>query len=222
MNASNYNNDYTSVSQLILASSSPRRKELVALLDLSLPVSVFSSEVDETIDAAWQPAEAVEQLSTIKAKAVAQAIADGKAPNHIEKETALILAADTVVVLDEVIIGKPRSRAEAIETLKRMRGREHHVYTGVALLHVNTEKQLVSHRVTEVRMCHMSDTWIEQYVATGESDDKAGSYGIQGKGAIFVEAIQGCYFNVVGLPLSLVAQMLEQFQVDLFKRSGNE
>jgi len=216
MNASINNYDYTSVSQLILASSSPRRKELVALLDLSLPVSVFSMEVDETIDAAWKPAEAVEQLSLAKAKAVAQAIAEGKAPSHIDKKSALILAADTVVVLDGEIIGKPRSRDEATTTLKRLRGREHHVYTGVTLLHINTEKQLVSHRATEVRMRHMSDVWIEQYVATGESDDKAGSYGIQGKGAIFVDAIHGCYFNVVGLPVSLVAEMLEQFQVNLF------
>jgi len=217
MNTSYYNNDYTCVSQLILASSSPRRKELVALLDLSLPVSVFSMEVDETIDAAWKLAEAVEQLSKAKAIAVSRAIAEGKAPSHIERESALILAADTVVVLDEEIIGKPQSRAEAIETLKRLRGRAHHVYTGVTLLHNNTEKQLVSHRATEVQMRHMSDTWIEQYVATGESDDKAGSYGIQGKGAIFVDGIHGCYFNVVGLPVSLVAHMLEQFQVNIFK-----
>ncbi|MCM3632449.1 Maf family protein [Paenibacillus camelliae] len=216
MNASSHNNLYISVSQLVLASSSPRRKELVALLDLSLPVSVFSVEVDESIKADWKPAEAVEQLSMAKAKAVAQAIADNKAPSHIDQH-ALILAADTVVVLDEQIIGKPRSRAEAVQTLKRLRGREHQVYTGVTLLHPLTEKQRVSHRATEVQMRHMSDSWIEQYVATGESDDKAGSYGIQGKGAIFVDGIHGCYFNVVGLPVSLVAQMLEEnFQVNLF------
>lgn len=209
-------NQHQMVSQLVLASSSPRRKELVALLDLSLPVSVFSVEVDERIADDWKPAEAVEQLSLAKAKAVAQAVADNKAPSHIDQHS-LILAADTVVVLDEQIIGKPSSRAEAIQTLKRLRGREHHVYTGVTLLHIHTEKLIVSHRATEVQMRHMSDPWIEQYVATGESDDKAGSYGIQGKGAIFVDAIHGCYFNVVGLPVSLVAQMLEEnFQVNLF------
>lgn len=236
---------HKSVSQLVLASSSPRRKELVALLDLSLPVSVFSVEVDETIAPDWQAAEAVEQLGLAKAEAVAQAIAGETAPHHIESAGALILAADTVVVVDGQIVGKPASREEAVQTLQRLQGRSHHVYTGVVLRYVSSgsmsdksvenafgqfgqyrilldehdqAKTAVGHSYSEVTFRPMSDKEIQDYVMTGEPLDKAGSYGIQGIGSVFIEKIEGDFYSVMGLPLNLLYQMLLNFGVSPFTK----
>ncbi|MCR8655702.1 Maf family protein [Paenibacillus endoradicis] len=205
--------DYKSISRLVLASSSPRRKELVATLDLSLPVSVFSLDTDETIQTDWSPSDTVEQLSLAKATAVRQAILAGEAAEYSFDENSLILAADTIVLLDNDILGKPSSIEDAVTTLMRLQGREHQVLTGVTLLHTGTGETLVQHRVTHVKMRPLAEETIRSYVATGESSDKAGSYGIQGKGSILVDSITGCYFNVVGLPVSLVAEMLLHFDV---------
>ena len=205
--------NHQSISQLVLASSSPRRKELVATLDLSLPVSVFSLDTDETIQAEWSPSETVEQLSLAKATAVREAILAREILDFSFDENSLILAADTIVVLDNDILGKPTSIEDAVTTLMRMQGKEHQVLTGVTLLHSRTGETLVQHRVTHVKMRPLSVEMIRSYVATGESADKAGSYGIQGKGSILVDSITGCYFNVVGLPVSLVAEMLTHFDV---------
>jgi len=205
--------DYKSISRLVLASSSPRRKELVATLDLSLPVSVFSLDTDETVQADWSPSETVEQLSLAKATAVREALLAGEAEEISFDENSLILAADTIVLLDNDILGKPTSIEDSVKTLMRLQGREHQVLTGVTLLHTLTGEQLVQHRVTHVKMRPLSVEMIRSYVATGESADKAGSYGIQGKGSILVDSIKGCYFNVVGLPISLVAEMLQNFDV---------
>jgi len=207
--------DTQSISCFILASSSPRRKELVAALDLSLPVSVFSVETDEAIDPKWSAKEAVERLSIQKAKAVEEAIHRGACPTELMHSSALILAADTVVVLDGKILGKPDSEADAVLTLTKLQGRSHQVYTGVTLMNSSTGQMLTSSRSTEVNMLPLSKTMIERYVATGEPMDKAGSYGIQGKGALFIDRIDGCYFNVVGLPISLVAGMLQQWNISV-------
>ncbi len=195
------------ISRLVLASSSPRRKELVASLDLSLPVSILSTDTDETMETGWTPAEAVEQLSLRKAMA-ARAIV---APEH-----ALILGADTIVVLDGEMLGKPVDENEAIAMLTRLQGRKHEVYTGISLVQAATGLATTAHRKTSVYMKALDERKILAYVRTGEPLDKAGSYGIQGLGSTLVERIEGCYFNVVGLPLSLLADMLAEFDIQVF------
>lgn len=225
-----------SVSQLVLASSSPRRKELVANLALSLPVSILSTDADETIGPGWTPAEAVERLSLRKAWAaremlaaqwsgapdlagaaaqagIGQADAVHAPAQALHEHNSLIVAADTVVVLDGDILGKPRDDEEALAMLKRLQGRTHEVYTGIACLHAASGDASAASRRTVVRMKTSDDDRLRRYVATGEPRDKAGAYGIQGLGSTLVEGIEGCYFNVVGLPLSLLAEMLEQYGV---------
>lgn len=192
-------------SQLVLASSSPRRQELVAALGLSLPVRIYPTDTDESVDANWTPIEIVEQLSLRKAQAVAKLLAEeGKGI------VSLVLGADTIVVLDGAVLGKPADAAEANEVLQALQGRTHEVYSGVTLLGTHNNQSLTAHRRTLVTMKPLSPEVIERYVATGEPLDKAGSYGIQGLGATLVSSIEGCYFNVVGLPLSLLSDMLTE------------
>jgi nucleoside triphosphate pyrophosphatase len=193
--------------QLVLASSSPRRRELVASLDLSLPVLILSSDTDEDTPSDWQPSRIVEQLALRKARATAELL-----PAE-DRASSLIVGADTIVVLDGEALGKPRDRADAIATLGRLQGRKHQVFTGVACVDPRGERESVAHRVTEVVMKPLELDLIERYVDTGEPMDKAGSYGIQGRGSVLVDRIEGCYFNVVGLPLALLADMLVEFNI---------
>lgn len=199
------------ISQLVLASSSPRRKELVASLDLSLPVYILSTDTDETIEAGWSPSEVVEQLSLRKAKAAIPLLQQKQ-----EVPTSLIIGADTIVVLDGDVLGKPADDEEAKSMLRRLQGRSHEVYSGVACVLSASGEALVAHRKTKVMMKPLSEDQIARYVATGEPRDKAGSYGIQGLGATIVEQIDGCYFNVVGLPLSLLSDMLASYDIAVF------
>ncbi|WP_054028145.1 Maf family protein [Bacillus sp. FJAT-28004] len=199
------------ISQLVLASSSPRRKELVASLDLSLPVYILSTDTDETIEAGWSPSQVVEQLSLRKAKAAIPLLQQKQ-----EVLTSLIIGADTIVVLDGDVLGKPVDDEEAKAMLRRLQGRAHEVYSGVACVQSSTGEALVAHRKTKVIMKPLSENQIARYVATGEPRDKAGSYGIQGLGATIVERIDGCYFNVVGLPLSLLSDMLATYDIAVF------
>lgn len=193
--------------QLVLASSSPRRRELVASLGLSLPVLILSSDADESTPEEWLPQRVVEQLGLRKAKAAAGLLTANDA------SASLIVGADTIVVLDGEVLGKPRDREDAIATLRRLQGRLHEVYTGIALVDPHTGIEIVAHRKTEVRMKPLDDGVITRYVDSGEPMDKAGSYGIQGRGAVLVDTIRGCYFNVVGLPLSLLSDMLLEFDI---------
>ncbi|QHW34169.1 septum formation protein Maf [Paenibacillus rhizovicinus] len=193
--------------QLVLASSSPRRRELVASLGLSLPVLILSSDTDEWTPPEWTPSQIVEQLGLRKAKATAQLL------SAEDKAGSLIVGADTIVVLDGEVLGKPHDRADAIAALTRLQGRRHQVFTGIACVDPHGGRELVAHRMTEVVMKRLDPALIERYVDSGEPMDKAGSYGIQGRGAILVDRIEGCYFNVVGLPLSLLSDMLAQFRI---------
>jgi septum formation protein len=199
---------YEAISRLVLASSSPRRKELVASLDLSLPVSILSTDTDETIEPGWTPAEAVEQLSLRKAQAARARME--------QPDQALILGADTIVVLEGAILGKPADEAEAIEMLTRLQGRRHEVFTGVSLVNAATGHATTAHRKTSVYMKPLAERRIAAYAATGEPLDKAGAYGIQGLGSTLVDRIEGCYFNVVGLPLSLLSDMLAEYDIHVF------
>ncbi|GBG08755.1 septum formation inhibitor Maf [Paenibacillus agaridevorans] len=197
------------ISRIVLASSSPRRKELVASLALSLPVSILSTDTDETYEKDWTPAEVVERLSLRKGIAAEAMLAKQEMP----LEGTLILAADTIVVLDGAVLGKPANSDEAAAMLTSLQGRSHDVYSGIALLEAGSDKRIVASRRTRVAMKPLSEERIRRYVASGEPMDKAGAYGIQGLGAALVEGIEGCYFNVVGLPISLLTDKLELFGV---------
>ncbi|WP_051251188.1 Maf family protein [Paenibacillus harenae] len=209
MEHTNFN--YQSISRLVLASSSPRRKELVASLDLSLPVSILSTDTDESTPPSWPPVQVVEQLSLRKAKAAARRLEE-----QGQTQSSLIIGSDTVVVLDGEVLGKPADDADAMSMLRRLQGRSHEVYTGVACLLTANGEATVNHRITKVQMKPLSEESIARYVATGEPRDKAGSYGIQGLGATIVDRIDGCYFNVVGLPLSLLSDMLAHYDIHVF------
>ncbi len=194
---------------IILASRSPRRKALLEQIGLTFRVHV--SDVDETTPPGLAPAAMVEELSRRKAAAVAAQ--EGPEP--------LIIAADTVVAIGDVILGKPHSPEDAFAMLSALSGREHHVYTGVTVMRGG--KAVTFHESTAVRFRPLSEGDIRGYIATGEPMDKAGAYGIQSRGALLVEGIAGDYGNVVGLPLFRLGRVLaEDFGLPPFKpeRSG--
>ncbi|MBA4496152.1 Maf family protein [Paenactinomyces guangxiensis] len=200
--------------ELVLASGSPRRQELLSQLGLSFRIQ--TSQADETVEQNLSPATFVEQLALKKAKAVARSC-----------QSALVIGADTVVVLDDEILGKPGDQTVVKRMLTRLQGREHQVYTGIALVQVHDEKvvrELTDHKRTTVWMRRLTPEKIEWYAGTGEPLDKAGAYGIQGFGACFVEKIEGCYFNVVGLSISLLDEMMEKIGFSLVEdfRSGTK
>lgn len=186
---------------IYLASSSPRRRMLLA--QLGLPFSVVVPEVKEEIKNSLPFARLVEELALKKALAVESAISRG-----------LILAADTIVVWQGKVLGKPSSEAEAREMLRCLSGCVHEVYTGLAVLEKPTGRRVITHERTEVKFRTLSEEEIARYVATGEPMDKAGAYAAQGLGAIFIEGINGCYFNVVGLPVAKLAAILKEFGID--------
>jgi len=188
------------MTQWVLASTSPRRQELLKLL---LPdFEVVPSGVDESLHAAERPETMVARLAREKALAV-----QGRRPS------ACIIGADTVVLCEEVILGKPASHEEAKSVLRQLSGKTHQVLTGVCLLHEDT--LLVECSTTHVTFCHLTGLEIENYVRSGEPFDKAGAYAIQGLGARFVEKIEGCHFNVVGLPVSRLHQMMKRLRVEV-------
>ncbi len=178
---------------VILASGSPRRRELLA--QAGIPFEVVVSNAEEIITKT-DPGEIVEELSRCKAQAVA-----AKHPNRT------VLGADTVVVLDGQILGKPKDAQDAKRMLTAIQGREHQVYTGVTLMRAGTVHSF--HEKTEVRVYPMTEQEIDEYVAGGDCMDKAGAYGIQGSFAVHIKGIDGDYFNVVGLPVGRVWQELK-------------
>ncbi|MBW3111856.1 Maf family protein [Bacillus sp. MCCB 382] len=181
------------MSNLILASQSPRRKELLEQIQLSF--SVMSSNVDETFSADLSPDEVVMYLAKKKAKEISK-----QHPTHY------VIGSDTVVTKDGKILGKPESKEEAKEMLRMLSGSAHEVYTGVAIVHGEEEK--LFYEKTDVTFWELTPKEIDDYIASEEPFDKAGSYGIQGIGAKFVKEIKGDYFAVVGLPISRVNRAL--------------
>jgi septum formation protein len=179
--------------KIILASSSPRRKELLGLL--GVPFDVVVPEVDETPLHKELPSEMVQRLAELKAKAVKNKHSD-----------QCIIAADTVVVLNSKILGKPLDACNAVAMLQSLAGTIHHVFTGMVVL--RNEELLSTTSVTEVEFSSLSLAEIEAYVATGEPSDKAGAYGIQGIGSLFIKRINGSYTNVVGLDLVVIKEAL--------------
>ncbi|WP_018131531.1 Maf family protein [Effusibacillus pohliae] len=186
--------------KIVLASGSPRRRELLSGLGLSFEVRV--PDVDESIAGQMTPAEMVRTLAYRKASAVANDVRDG-----------IVIGADTIVVLDGQVLGKPADKQDARRMLGKLQGRGHTVYSGVAVIDAATGKHLVDHRSTLVHMRCLTDAEIAAYVRTGEPMDKAGSYAIQGIGSTLVNRIEGDYFTVVGLPMELLASMLTSFGI---------
>lgn len=184
------------MTRLILASRSPRRQQLLRAAGVRF--RVVAPGVQEPAPVRRRHADSVRVAALAKAVAVSKL---AKGP---------ILAADTIVVCEGEVIGKPATVDAARRALRRLSGRWHSVYTGVALL--EGERRLVGYERTEVAFRALSNREIERYVATGEPMDKAGSYAIQGEGAALIRAVRGCYTNVIGLPLPMVLRMLAEFQ----------
>lgn len=189
---------------LILASQSPRRRELLTQAGYSFEVR--PAHIPEEPLAGENPIAYVTRLAREKAEAVFREVA-AHAPANADGETLAVLGADTTVTLDDTILGKPEDAADAARMLKMLSGRTHRVMTGVAL--ATAEGVEVAAEVTAVRFLTLSEEEIAGYVATGEPMDKAGAYAIQGYAARWIPRIEGCYFNVVGLPLALVTALLE-------------
>ncbi len=185
---------------VILASESPRRRELLALIFNDF--RVIPSQFDESeMPPDLKPADHVVQSALMKARDVAKAYPD-----------SLVIGADTIVVVDGQILGKPENREDAARMLRMHSGRSHEVYTGVAVTRKGIERAGVE--CTEVNFAELGEEVINRYVDTGEPLDKAGAYAIQGKGVVLVESIRGCYPNVVGLPLARLSRMLKEFGVE--------
>jgi septum formation protein len=180
---------------LVLASSSPRRKELLENLHLTFEIS--SSEVDESFESGLLPQEIVTELAYRKAKEVAH-----------QYPSSFVIGADTIVVANDRILGKPQIEAEAAEMLNLLSGKTHAVYTGVSIIHGNTETSF--YEKTEVTFWELTDEEIKAYIKSGEPFDKAGGYGIQGFGSMLVKQISGDYFAVVGLPVSRFVRELSK------------
>ena len=184
------------MNKLLLASASPRRHELLTLL--GIPFETYSADIDESIPSHMTPEEAVQELAFQKANVALQKFND-----------KVVIGCDTIVVYNEQILGKPKDKNDAREMLTQLSNHTHEVYTGVCILS-KTKKILFSEK-TDVTFWELTQQEILAYVDSKEPFDKAGSYGIQGKAALFVKGIQGDYYNVVGLPVSRLARELAQF-----------
>jgi septum formation protein len=192
---------------LVLASASPRRRELLAQAGFNF--QVHPAHIPEDPLVGEDPIAYVIRLAREKAQVVFRALnaAKSQAEADVNGEALAVLGADTTVAIDKVILGKPENAADAARTLRMLSGRTHHVMTGVAL--VTAERTEVAAEVTAVRFLTLSEQEIAAYLASGEPMDKAGAYGIQGLAARWIPRVEGCYFNVVGLPLALVTTLLE-------------
>jgi len=192
--------------KIILASASPRRKELLEKIGLKFEVDAIGC--DEEIDEGIDPQEIVRQLSIKKAKS---AVARHK--------NALIIAADTIGVMGEKTLGKPHTENEAHKMLQAISGKSHFVITGFSILDTTTNKIVTGTVNTRVYIKKLTGQEIDAYVKTGEPLDKAGAYAIQGMGAVIVEKIEGDYYNVMGLPLNALTEALKGFGIDVWENN---
>ena len=187
--------------EVILASASPRRLALLRQVGVEPIVKV--SHIEEVSSAAT-PQELVKENALLKGRAVCRTSSRGD----------LVVAADTVVALDGTVLGKPAAPEEAMEMLRMLSGRTHQVHTGLAVFYGGREKAVVE--TTDVTFAPLTDAMIRRYIATGEPDDKAGAYGIQGIAALFIPSIRGSYSNVVGLPLASLFAVCNALGVDFY------
>ena len=188
--------------QLILASASPRRQELLQLF--KIPFAVRVADIDETMDPEKAPVDEVARVSRCKAMAIP---AEGD---------DVVIAADTIVVCEGRVLGKPHSQAEATEMLQLLSGRDHQVMTGCTIVRGDTCETFTE--VTDIHFRALTKKEIARYVASGEPMDKAGSYGIQGGAALFCQRLVGDYYNVMGLPVCRLGQVLRSVAPELFRR----
>ena len=186
--------------ELILASQSPRRRELLGLFRLNFVIRV--ADIDETMNPEISPYEEVARVSREKALAVSR------------QEDDVVIAADTIVVCEEKVLGKPHTPEEAVQMLRLLSGRDHQVMTGMTV--VRGQKVLSCTEVTDIHFRELSEKEIAAYVSTGEPMDKAGAYGIQGGAALFAEKMVGDYYNVMGLPVCKLHRMLNELAPELF------
>lgn len=189
--------------KIVLASASPRRKDL--LNQIGLKFDIIVSDIEEKVDANLSPESVVESLAYQKAQAISKDI----------KEDCLVIGSDTVVVIDEIILGKPKDSQDAFNMLKMLSGKTHKVITGVCMIDVISNKYLLQHDISHIKFRDISDNEIDAYIKTQEPFGKAGSYAVQGMSAIFVEKIEGSYTNIVGLPLYIIDNMLKQFDINV-------
>ncbi len=192
---------------IILASQSPRRKELLERMGFR-SFKTVAPNIDEKALGDLPPEELVRRLSAEKARVVAEHTSSGD----------LVIAADTVVSLDGSVLGKPADEVDAFRMLSALSGMRHQVYTGVTIFLEG--EFLTEHETTDVYFRNLSTAELEHYVKTGEPMDKAGGYGIQGYGSLLVERISGDYYNVMGLPVCRLGRMLERFGVDCLKNAA--
>lgn len=196
--------------KIVLASNSPRRREIME--SLGFDVEVIAGNVDENIEEEGiSPELLVQELALLKGRAIAQKLHNDDSRNY------LVVAADTVVVYNNEIFGKPQSRADAERMLKTLSGKKHSVITGMAVWALDSGKGCSVYEKTDVYFKKLSDETIQAYLDTEEYKDKAGGYGIQGKGICLVEKIDGDYYNVVGLPVSKFHEVLyEEHRTNVF------
>lgn len=186
---------------LILASQSPRRRELLGLFHL--PFTICAADIDESMDPEKSPREEVARVSRAKALAVRRLPGD------------VVVAADTIVVCDSKVLGKPRDEADAVRMLTMLSGRAHQVMTGLTVL--KDDKAVTCTEVTEIHFRVLSQEEIQAYVRTGEPMDKAGAYGIQGGAALFAQRLVGDYYNVMGLPVCRLGMILKEIVPELMQ-----
>ena len=198
---------YNAMIDFILASGSPRRKELLELMGLEFKVIVSQADED-SVSKDLKPGLYVQELALLKASATAKEV--------LRNKNAVIISADTIVTLDGQILGKPKDEDDAFNMLSKLLGREHEVYTGYCVMRISDGKAVCGKVRTKVKFKDLSDDKIRGYINSGEPMDKAGAYGIQGLGSLLIEKIDGDYFNVVGLPISALADTLEdEFDIKL-------
>ncbi|MGL6107622.1 Maf family protein [Romboutsia sp.] len=189
---------------IILASASPRRKEI--LENTNIKFSIIKSEIDEVLLENELPCQVAIRLALEKSMDIAT-----------KHRSSLVIGADTIVVLDDMVLGKPKDEEDATNMLRRLSNREHQVITGISLINLDNNKKIIDYVVSNVKFKDLSDEDIKDYINTKESLDKAGAYGIQGYGALLVEKIEGDYFNIVGLPISKISDLLKvHFNINLF------
>jgi len=191
------------MARIVLASKSPRRQELLRNIGIT-EFDIRVPEADETYPQGLTAQQVVEHISRVKAEAAAKLCADDE----------IVITADTMVFLDDARLGKPADEADALRMLRALQGRHHTVCTGVTVR--RGEQSITEVETTEVFFRPATDAELLGYIATGEPMDKAGAYGIQGKGSLLVEKIHGDYFNVMGLPVLRLSRMLQQFGVRFF------
>jgi len=189
---------------IILASASPRRKEI--LENANVKFKIMSSDIEELTLEGESPCQMVMRLAFEKGVDIAH-----------KQKSDLVISADTIVVLDNKVLGKPKDESEAKHMIESLSGKTHQVITGISLINLENNKKIIDYVVSNVKFKDLSEDDINDYISTNESLDKAGAYGIQGYGALLVDEIKGDYFNIVGLPISRLSDLLKKhFNINLF------